>query len=206
MGITIKTPIPQLLSSLVKPVRGHEKEAIYAATITIGLIILTLGFLYYLLPPRVVRPPEWWTPFHLHPFISIAVALFCTGPAVASILESRRQKAIDDALPRLLRDIAEAQETGLTLIRALEESAKKAYGPITGELRKLVVQLSWGASFETAFEAFAKRIGTELADRTTILISEATKFGGDLKATFINTSNFVACLLYTLTLPTSDLV
>ena len=131
----------------------------------------------------------------LHFYLALSLAMTCTPPALYYTFTSRRMRAIDDGLPRILDDIVGSWESGLTLLEALEEVSKRRYGPLTKELRKTVAQISWGVPFEKAMESFAKRAGTELAVRVMMLIAEAARMGGDIKGVFKSTSTFVKKVL-----------
>jgi flagellar protein FlaJ len=111
--------------------------------------------------------------------VGIMVAIFPVS--VVEILDLQWQHNIDKNIPRLLREIAESGQTGLTLTRAIEVSAERDYGPLSRELNQLVAQLSWGSSLEEAFRAFAKRARTKLAQRTADLIIEVARSGGDTR-------------------------
>jgi len=94
-------------------------------------------------------------------------------------------------LPDLFRSIVQAQEIGMTLPKALEEAAKRDYGPLTPELKKMTVQISWGASFEEALLAFGRRVGTVLTQRTVPMIIEASRSGGRVEKVFDPMGKFV---------------
>ena len=158
--------------SRIKPFAYASSAAAGVAILIIGYNIYSFGYLF-------------------HTFVAVSLIVALSAPAVIIHFENRRKKLIDDALPRLLDDLAESQEAGMTLLQALEESSKRKYGPITEELKRLTTQLSWGLGFEEAFSAFSKRIGTELSIRTTTLILEAIRLGGDLKNIFGSTAQFV---------------
>jgi len=96
-------------------------------------------------------------------------------------LEARRKDAIDNRLPALLQEIAEAGSIGMTLIRALEVSTERNYGPLTKELKRLAAQLSWRVPLDRALQTFAERCGTPLARRATFLIQAAGRTGGDIQ-------------------------
>ncbi|MEM2983030.1 MAG: type II secretion system F family protein, partial [Candidatus Bathyarchaeia archaeon] len=70
---------------------------------------------------------------------------------------------------------------GITLTRALELASKRRYGPLSSELERIVNKLSWGGSLEEALKDFAERVGTRLAKRTSILLSEINRAGGDIR-------------------------
>ena len=117
-----------------------------------------------------------WDDFLIIGFISALIL-----PSVAYYLDTRRKDSIDNNLPNLLRDIADAGRTGMTLTRAIEVNAERDYGPLTEELRKTVSQLTWKVSLEKALQSFGERCDTPLARRTTLLIEEASKAGGDIQ-------------------------
>ena len=112
--------------------------------------------------------------------LALMVGLF--PPAVLEFLDIQWEHGIDKNIPRLLREIAESGQTGLTLTRAIEVSADRDYGPLTPELKQLVAQLSWGSSLEEALRAFAVRARTKLAQRVSDLIIEVARSGGDTQA------------------------
>ena len=126
-------------------------------------------------------------------FISILVAI--TPFAILDYIDYNWRKSVDAQLPELFRSIVQAQETGMTLPQALEEAAKRDYGPLTGELRKMTVQISWGATFEEALLAFGKRVGTVLTLRTVPMIIEAGRSGGHVEKVFEPMGNFIQTTL-----------
>jgi flagellar protein FlaJ len=117
-----------------------------------------------------------WDDFLIVGFLSALVL-----PSATYYFDSRRKDSIDSNLPNLLRDIAEAGRTGMTLTRAVEVNAERDYGPLTEELRKTVAQLTWKVPLETALQSFSDRCDTPLARRTTLLILEASRAGGDIQ-------------------------
>jgi len=127
-------------------------------------------------------------------FIIFGLIISLVAPSVMYSLERRRKVSIDDNLPNLLRNISEAGRTGMTLIRAIEVSAEQDYGPLTKEIRKMAVQLSWKVSLEKAIESFADRCDTILTKRTSLLILEASKTGGDIQESIEAVSSHVQSL------------
>jgi flagellar protein FlaJ len=111
--------------------------------------------------------------------------------ALVNYVDYRWRKAVDEHLPDLFRSLVQAQETGMTLPKALEEAAERDYGPLTPELRKMTVQISWGASFEEALLAFGRRVGTVLTQRTVPMIIEASRSGGSVEKIFDPMGKFV---------------
>ncbi|MBI2076914.1 MAG: type II secretion system F family protein [Euryarchaeota archaeon] len=92
----------------------------------------------------------------------------------------KRIRSMDDKFPDFLRDLAESERAGMTLPRALQTAAKGLYGGLTGEVRHMSAQVSWGVSFTDAIQRFAKRVNTPLISRTVALIVEASRAGGNV--------------------------
>lgn len=126
-------------------------------------------------------------------FFAIIAAVF--PPAILTYLDYQWRKAIDEHLPDLFRSIVQAQETGMTLPQALEDAAKRDYGPLTAELRKMTTQISWGMSFEEALLALGKRVSTVLMQRTVPMIIEASRSGGHVEKVFDPMGKFIQTTL-----------
>ena len=126
-------------------------------------------------------------------FFAITAGIFPS--AVLTYVDYRWRKAIDEHLPDLFRTIVQAQETGMTLPQALEEAAKRDYGPLTAELRKMTAQISWGMSFEDALVALGKRVDTVLVQRTVPMIIEASRSGGHVEKVFEPMGKFIETTL-----------
>ena len=149
-----------------------EKQLTAAVSAALGIIIVTASLVsIFVLHNKM--PFDWDSMI----VIGIMVAIFPI--AVLELIDLKWESGIDKNIPRLLREIAESGKTGLTLTRAIEVSAERDYGPLTKELKQLVAQLSWGSSIEEAFHAFAIRARTKLAQRTSDLIIEVARSGGD---------------------------
>jgi flagellar protein FlaJ len=127
----------------------------------------------------------------LDDYVFFAFLVAITPPAILDYVDYKWRKGVDEHLPDLFRSIVQAQEVGMTLPNALEEAAKRDYGPLTSELKKMTVQISWGASFEDALMAFGKRVGTVLTQRTVPMIIEASRAGGRVEKVFDPMGKFI---------------
>jgi flagellar protein FlaJ len=127
----------------------------------------------------------------LDDYVFFAFLVDITPPAILDYVDYKWRKGVDEHLPDLFRSIVQAQEVGMTLPNALEEAAKRDYGPLTSELKKMTVQISWGASFEDALMAFGKRVGTVLTQRTVPMIIEASRAGGRVEKVFDPMGKFI---------------
>ena len=64
-------------------------------------------------------------------FLLFAGILSLIPPAIMYLMDSKRRDSIDNNIPHLIRDIADAGRSGMTLVRAIEISAERDYGPLT---------------------------------------------------------------------------
>jgi len=127
--------------------------------------------------------------------IFFAVIAGVTPPAIISYIDYKWRRAIDEHLPDLFRSIVQAQETGMTLVQALQEAAKRDYGPLTTELKKMNAQISWGMPFEQALLNMGKRVNTVLVQRTVPMIIEASRSGGRVEKVFDPMGKFIQTTL-----------
>ncbi|MCW4052399.1 MAG: type II secretion system F family protein [Candidatus Bathyarchaeota archaeon] len=126
----------------------------------------------------------------LDDYLFIATIIALLPPTVVNLLENRWRAAIDEHLPDLFRSIVQAQQTGMTLPNALEEASKRDYGPLSIELRKIINQMSWGWSFEDAFDDFGRRADTALVRSTVPIVVEASRSGGRVEKVFAPMKSF----------------
>jgi flagellar protein FlaJ len=154
-------------------IEPKEKKLVAIVSIALGIVMAIISLLAYFLFHYMGLPFDWDQLL----ILSLIVAVF--PAAVVEYLDLKWEHGIDKNIPRLLREIAESGKTGLTLVRAIEVSAERDYGPLTPELKQMVVQISWGSSLEDALQSFALRARTKLAKRTADLISEVARSGGD---------------------------
>ena len=128
-------------------------------------------------------------------YILFALVIGVFPPAVLDYVDYRWRRSIDEHLPDLFRSIVQAQQAGMTLPQALEEASKRSYGPLTGELKRMVAQMSWGMPFEKALQSLSKRVNTVLMRRTAPLVIEASKSGGEVEKIFEPMGRFVQSTL-----------
>ncbi len=131
----------------------------------------------------------------LDDFVFFSFLVIISPIALLNYVDYRWRKSVDEHLPDLFRSIVQAQETGMTLPNALEEAAKRDYGPLTAELKKMTAQISWGATFEEALLAFGRRVGTVLTQRMMPMIIEAGRSGGRVEKVFDPMGKFIQTTL-----------
>ncbi len=123
----------------------------------------------------------------------VAILVIITPSAILDIENQRWVSAIEDQLPTLVRGVSESQETGLTLVKAFEKVVddKMIGHPLSDEVKKLTIQMSWGTSFEQALTNFKERIKSPIVNRFCALVLEASRSGGTIKKVFKETSGFM---------------
>jgi flagellar protein FlaJ len=131
----------------------------------------------------------------LDDFVFFGLLATITPVTILNYIDYSWRKAVDEHLPDLFRSIVQAQEVGMTMPRALEEAAKRDYGPLTSELKKMTVQLSWGSNFEEALLAFGRRVSTVLTQRIVPMIIEASRSGGRVEKVFDPMGKFIQTTL-----------
>ncbi len=134
--------------------------------------------------------------FTLDRFALFAGILALVPPAIMYYIDSRRRDSIDNNIPHLIRDIADAGRSGMTLVRAIEISAERDYGPLTKEIKRLMAKVSFRVPLEKALQYFADRTGTMLARRSSMLIAEANKSGGDIQESMESVAKHVQDIQY----------
>ena len=123
----------------------------------------------------------------------VAVLVIIVPSAILDYENQRWISAIEDQMPLLVRGVSESQETGLTLVKALEKIVddKMIGHPLSDEVKKLTLQMSWGASFEQALTNFKERVNSPIVNRFCALVLEASRSGGTIKKVFTATSGFM---------------
>lgn len=154
-------------------IEPREKRLVAIVSGSLGALIVIATIATLILFRGVTLPLKW------DQLLVFGLIICLFPPATVEYLDLRWQRGIDRNIPRLLREIAESGRTGLTLTRAIEVSSERDYGPLTPELKRLLAQLSWGATLDEAMRAFVMRARTKLAQRTATLITEVARSGGD---------------------------
>lgn len=118
--------------------------------------------------------------------ISLAIAIVAFFTAASMILaipltmRNNRISSIELNLPDALKHMALVLKAGGTTETAIEEVANADYGPISIELRKSLVQMREGKSFDAVLTEAAANSGSLLFTRTVNIVLDAKKAGAGL--------------------------
>ncbi|MFC2142775.1 type II secretion system F family protein [Candidatus Aenigmatarchaeota archaeon] len=103
---------------------------------------------------------------------------------IFKFFQYKRLKAYEKHFPNFLRDLAESQRAGLTILQAIKNSAKSDYGSLTDEVRKLHHQVSWNIPLDKAISNIMNRMkGSRTIRRAFMIISQAQRSGGNIENT-----------------------
>lgn len=95
-------------------------------------------------------------------------------------LMERRVDAIEQTTPDFLRQIASLLRAGVGIETAMEDISKNGSGPLTDELKRAVIEIKVGSSFEEALLSMGERLKSKNLDRTFRMILEGKRVGGSL--------------------------
>ena len=154
-----------------------------------GLSIVAVFVL--VLVPAIIKPSD--LALYSNEILLASVLVVIVPSAILDFENQRWLGGVEDQMPLLVRGVAESQETGLTLVKALEKVVddKMISEPLASEVRRITVQMSWGASFEDALTAFKDRVNSPIVNRFCALVLEASRSGGTIKKVFTATSGFM---------------
>jgi flagellar protein FlaJ len=123
--------------------------------------------------------------FKVEIFLEILIIgsiIIVTAYSVYRFIQFRKIKAYEEEFPNFLRDLAQTQYTGSTLIQGFEQLTKIDYGPLSREIKKINDQLSWNIPLENALENFRKKMKkSKTISRSVAIIIQAYKSGSKVE-------------------------
>ena len=94
--------------------------------------------------------------------------------------EFKRMETMERQFPNFLRDLAEANRSGLSLFESFKITSKNNYGPLSDEIKKLSNQLSWNITLDKVLVMFRKRLGKSgTISRSILIMNQTQKSGGN---------------------------
>ena len=115
----------------------------------------------------------------------MAILLSVLIPIVLFVLfifikSERRREEVESSIPDFLRQLSSMLRVGMSLENALVDLSEHGSGPLYDELKRLVVELRMGKSFDESFNNMAKRLDSKDLERSFKIILNAHKSGGGL--------------------------
>ncbi len=106
-----------------------------------------------------------------------------------------RIREYEKEFPAFLRDLAESQRAGLTIIQSIHIAAKSDYGSLTKEIRRIDNQLSWNVSLDKALKSFSDKADkSKIIVRAIMVIRQANQSGGRMAETMESLANNIEML------------
>jgi archaeal flagellar protein FlaJ len=142
--------------------------------ITLSLIAgIILGIITYLIAIT----------FQIYPILLGFLGFFTPAILIGAwlfIKMERRVDTIEQTTPDFLRQTASLLRAGIGLETALEDVSKHGKGPLNEELKRAVIEIKIGRSFEEAILMMGERLRSQNLDRTFRMILEGRRAGGSL--------------------------
>lgn len=106
-----------------------------------------------------------------------------------------RIREYEKEFPAFLRDLAESQRAGLTIIQSIHIAAKSDYGSLTKEIRRIDNQISWNVSLDKALKSFSDKADkSKIIVRAIMVIRQANQSGGRMAETMESLANNIEML------------
>lgn len=107
-----------------------------------------------------------------------AVLLVVGVPLIYRYMEQLRAKKMETIFPKLLRDITESINAGMTLPQAFKSVSMNDYDILSQQVRDMNAKISFGITFEKVMENFARQSGSKSIRRSVQMIIETHRSGG----------------------------
>jgi archaeal flagellar protein FlaJ len=124
-----------------------------------------------------------FTVFGINPILGVLLGLFAPAVLVGAwlfFLMERRVDAIEQGTPDFLRQISSLLRAGVGIETALEDISKHGKGPLYDELKRTVIEIKIGSTFDESLLAMGERLKSKNLDRTFRMILEGRRVGGSL--------------------------
>ena len=144
-------------------------KTVSAITTLIGIALLYMNFTYFQEDAQLFTT------------INLTTAVVSLGvPLLVKYAEYAKTKELEAFFPRLLHDITENINSGMTLPQAMRATLVNEYGPLNPHVQAINAKISWGITFERALNDFAEKSGSMSLRRTIKTIIEAHRAGGTM--------------------------
>ena len=158
----------------------EKEKKILFASVTLFMILMIMAFIFSKITALFIN------------MIFLAILVLIIPYSLYRFLEFRKIKIYESEFPNFLRDLSESQRAGLSIIQAINASAKSDYGPLSREIKKMSDQLSWNIPLEKVLVNFSKRMHeSKIIVRSLLIIDQANKSGGNIEDTMDSLANSI---------------
>jgi len=119
----------------------------------------------------------------INPLIGLILGFVAPGAIIfiwIFFMMERRVDAIEQGTPDFLRQISSLLRSGVGVETAMEDISKHGKGPLIDELKRAVIEIKIGSTFEDALIGMSERLKSKTLDRTFRMIIEGRRVGGSL--------------------------
>jgi len=119
----------------------------------------------------------------INPLIGGLIGFLLPGIVIFAwifFMMERRVDSIEQGTPDFLRQIASLLRSGVGIETALEDISRQGKGPLVDELKRAVIEIKLGSTFESALTSMGERLKSKNLDRTFRMILEGRRVGGSL--------------------------
>ncbi len=119
----------------------------------------------------------------IYPILGGLIGLILPGAGIfiwLFFMMERRVDSIEQGTPDFLRQISSLLRSGVGIETALEDISKHGRGPLIDELKRAVIEIKIGSTFEEALLSMGERLKSKNLDRTFRMILEGRRVGGSL--------------------------
>jgi flagellar protein FlaJ len=119
----------------------------------------------------------------INPILGMIIGFFSPGIIIILwifFMMERRVDAIEKSAPDFLRQISSLLRAGVGVETALEDISKHGEGPLIDELKRAVIEIKIGSTFEDSLMSMGERLKSKNLDRTFRMIIEGRRVGGSL--------------------------
>lgn len=119
----------------------------------------------------------------IYPILGGLIGLILPGVCIfiwLFFMMERRVDSIEQGTPDFLRQISSLLRSGVGIETALEDISKHGKGPLIDELKRAVIEIKIGSTFEEALLSMGERLKSKNLDRTFRMILEGRRVGGSL--------------------------
>ena len=159
-------------------IENRTRNIVFAISVIAGLSILAyiiINGLYIPTIPYLIPLDQ-----EANNLISIAILVTILPISIIEFYNNRWLNAVDKNLPRLLMDVTESIQSGLSLFNALEESCKQDYGPISPLLEAAVVNFRITSDFTESMRWLGEQLKRPNGRRLVTILVEAYETGGQI--------------------------
>lgn len=167
------------IKKLKNPISLFIERPTYSFLISVPIAMLFLMYGLYINPYIPGMNLKYWF-FTVDDYMFISI-MICIAPFVLFYEIGKRGTRVYMRLtPIFLNKLASANESGMSIYRAISMLAKNDTSPLKKEIKKIKANLEWGVSLGDALVRFANRLRIFEVSRTIALLNEALKSSGNV--------------------------